>query len=913
LVRPNTQEAIVVADKSSAGAAAGRAPVVDQPGSVRNVVLVGHSGAGKTTLTEALLVATGTIPRAGRVEDGTTVSDYDDAEIRQQRSVSLAVAPVEHAGVKINLLDTPGYADFVGDLRAGLRAADAALFVVSATDGIDGATRLIWDECAAVGMPRAVVVSKLDSPRADFAETLTLCSRAFGENVLPLYLPLEDGGSVCGVIGLLSQTVFDYGSGARVEREPGPEQLPLIADARNALIEGIIAESEDETLMDRYLAGEQIDPKVLIGDLETAVARGTFYPVLATAATTGLGTAEVLEVLASAFPSPLEHAPPTVTAPDGSAVEPLRCEPSAPLVAEVVKTTTDPYVGRISLVRVFSGTLRPEVTLHVSGHGLAERGHDDHDLDEKIGAISSPLGKTLRPVPHCVAGDICAIAKLSRAETGDTLSDREQPRLVAAWEMPEPLLPVAIAAKSKADEDKLSTALARVVAEEPTVRLERNAETRQLVLWCMGEAHADVLLDRLKTKYGVEVGQVPLRVALRETFGAPVKGHGRHVKQSGGHGQYAICDIEIEPLPSGGGFEFVDKIFGGAIPNQFIPSVEKGVRAQMDRGVAAGYPVVDLRLTLVDGKAHSVDSSDMAFQLAGGLALKDAAAKTQVLLLEPVLEVSVLVADDYVGAVMSDLSSRRGRVSGTEPVGTGRTLVRAEVPEVELTRYAIDLRSLSHGTGTFTRRYLRHEAMPSHLAAKELAVATGGSHRPGRAVRPPRRQPRRGPGASLGANGGRPMRAGDRAPDFELPDRDGRPCRLSTLLRAGPVVLFFYPAAMTAGCTAESTHFRDLAPAFAALGAQPVGISRDPVAKQQEFACRHELGMPLLSDVDGTVAEAFGVRRRLITPVRRVTFVIEPDRRIREVIASEIRMGRHADRALEVLREAGIAPASHRG
>jgi elongation factor G len=372
---------------------------------------------------------------------------------------------------------------------------------------------------------------------------------------------------------------------------------------------------------------------------------------------------------------------------------------------------------------VFSGTLRPDAVLHVSGHGLADRGHDDHDVDEKVGSLSSPLGKSLRTVDHAVAGDIVAIAKLSRAETGDTLSTKDDPLLVTAWEMPEPLLPVAIQARSKADEDKLSTGLARIVAEEPTVRLERNTETAQLVLWCMGEAHADVLVDRLASKYGVAVDQIELRVPLRETLSGPAKGHGRHVKQSGGHGQFAVCDVEFEPLPEGSGFEFVDKIYGGSVPNQYIPSVEKGIRTQMERGVAAGYPVVDIRATLVDGKAHSVDSSDLAFQVAGGLALKEAAEKGQIALLEPVLELAVLVADDYVGAVMSDLSTRRGRVTGTEPVGTGRSLVRAEVPEIEVTRYAIDLRSLSHGTGTFTRHHLRYDPMPSHLASKVISSA----------------------------------------------------------------------------------------------------------------------------------------------------------------------------------------------
>jgi elongation factor G len=718
-----------MADKSTAGAATGRAPVADSPAHIRNVVLVGHSGAGKTTLVEALLVATGTIPRAGRVEDGTTVSDFDDAEIRQQRSVSLTVAPLEHDGVKVNLLDTPGYADFVGDLRAGLRAADAALFVVSAAEGIDGTTQMIWDECATVGMPRAVVITRLDSPRADFDATLAACQSSFGDGVLPAYLPMHaDDGSVGGLIGLLSQQVIDYSSGSRVQRAPDPEHVPLIEEHRNALIEGVIAESEDETLMDRYLGGEDIEIKVLIDDLEKAVARGSFYPVLAACAGTGLGMTEVLELLTSAFPSPLEHPLPPVTRPDGSPVTPLTCDPAGRLCAEVVKTTTDPYVGRVSLVRVFSGTLRPDTVVHVSGHGLAERGHEDHDVDEKVGALSSPLGKAQRTASQCIAGDLVAIAKLSRAETGDTLSSKDDPLLMAPWDMPEPLLPVAIQARSKADEDKLSTGLQRIVAEEPTVRLERNVETHQLVLWCMGEAHADVLIDRLKTKYGVEVEQVPLRVQLRETLAGPAKGHGRHVKQSGGHGQFAVCDIDVEPLGSGGGFEFIDKIYGGAIPNQFIPSVEKGVRAQMERGVAAGYPVVDIRVTLTDGKAHSVDSSDMAFQVAGGLALKEAAKATQVLLLEPVLELSVLVADDYVGAVMSDLSSRRGRVSGTEPVGTGRTLVRAEVPEIEVSRYAIDLRSLSQGTGTFSRKYLRHEPMPQHIASKVLAESNADNH-----------------------------------------------------------------------------------------------------------------------------------------------------------------------------------------
>jgi elongation factor G len=710
-------------DKSHATGAAGRTSVAGQPESVRNVVLVGHSGAGKTTLAEAILVATGAIQREGRVEEGTTVSDFDEVEIRQQRSVNLTLLPFAHNGVKVNLLDTPGYADFTGDLRAGLRAADAALFAVSAADGIDGLTRMLWEECAAAGTPRAVVITKIDHQRADFDEALAACRSAFGDSVAPLYLPLEDGqGGVQGLIGLLSERFYDYSGGSRNETGVPAAQADRVAEARGALIEAIIQESEDETLMDSYLSGEEIDVKGLIEDLEKAVARGSFYPVLASSAPHHIGMAELLEVMTQAFPSPDEHPMPAVTTIEGKEVSGLTSDPNGPLLAEVVKTTSDPYVGRVSLVRVFSGTLRPDAVVHVSGHGRAQSGHADHDEDERIGALTSPLGKQQHTVASCQAGDICAVAKLSTAETGDTLSDKDKPLLMQAWAMPDPLLPVAIQAKSKADEDKMSQALGRLVAEDPTLRLENNAETRQLVLWCMGEAHADLLLDRLSSRYGVAVETVDLRVPLRETVAGKAQGLGRNVKQSGGHGEYGICSVEVEPLGSGGGFEFVDKIVGGVVPRQFIPSVEKGVRAQMDQGVVAGYPMVDIRVTLFDGKAHSVDSSDMAFQKAGRAALKDAAAKAHVLLLEPVDEVSVLVADDYVGAVMSDLSTRRGRVLGTEPVTGGRTLVKAEVPELEIIRYAIDLRSMSHGTGSFSRSYLRYEPLPSHLADKVAAA-----------------------------------------------------------------------------------------------------------------------------------------------------------------------------------------------
>ncbi|MFC8920368.1 elongation factor G-like protein EF-G2 [Streptomyces sp. NPDC047821] len=724
-------------DKANAHpGAAGRAVTADQPSSVRNVVLVGHSGSGKTTLVEALALTAGAVNRAGRVEDGGTVSDYDEIEHRQQRSVQLSLVPLEWDGYKINVLDTPGYADFVGELRAGLRAADAALFVVSAAqeaDAIAGSCRAVWEECAAVGMPRAIVVTHLDTARVDFDELTRVLARVFGgddpDAILPLYVPVlgpqsPDGHApATGLVGLLTRKIFDYASGEREENPPDEAQVPLIEEARNRLIEGIIAESEDESLMDRYLGGEEIDLKTLIDDLEKAVARGTFHPVLAAAPAApggkqGLGTVELLELITRGFPTPLEREAPVVTTPDGKPRPRITCDPDGPLVAEVVKTSSDPYVGRISLVRVFSGTLRPDETVHVSGHGLADRGHEDHDVDERIGALSAPFGKQQRQLGQCVAGDLACVAKLSRAETGDTLSAKDDPLLMEPWTMPDPLLPLAIQAHSKADEDKLSQGLARLVAEDPTMRLEQNQDTHQVVLWCLGEAHKDVALERLRSRYGVQVDVVPHKVSLRETFGGRAAGRGRHVKQSGGHGQYAICEIEVEPLPPGSGIEFVDKVVGGAVPRQFIPSVEKGVRAQAAKGVAAGHPLVDVRVTLLDGKAHSVDSSDAAFQTAGALALREAAADARIDLLEPVAEVQVLVPDEYVGPVMSDLSGRRGRVVGTEQAGPGRTLVRADVPEIEIGRYAVDLRSISHGTGRFDRSYARHEAMPPQVAEK---------------------------------------------------------------------------------------------------------------------------------------------------------------------------------------------------
>ena len=669
-----------------------------EPGKIRNVAVVGHRGTGKTSLVEALLYQTGEVNRLGSIEAGTTVSDSEEGERAHGRSHALAVVPLVHAGTKINVVDTPGYADYIGELRAGLRASDCALFVVAANEGIDRVTAQLWRECAEVGMPRAVVITKLDHSRADYAGVLAAAQAEFGaggDKVLPLDDPVMSGSEVTGLVGLLGATDEEY------------------ADERGALIEGIIEESEDEGLMERYLGGEPVTEEALLADLHRAMARGTFFPVVPACSGSGVGCAELLDLVVRGFPAPSEHRPVDTFSPAGADLGPLPCDPDGPLVAEVVRTTSDPYVGRVSLVRVFSGTLEPDTPVHVSGHftsffggGSGSLTRADHDDDERIGTLAHPFGAALQPAKRIVAGDIGTVSRLTRAETGDTLSAPEDPRVLRPWSLPVPQLPVAIEAETKSDEDKLSTALARLAAEDPSLRVDIGAS--QVVLWTMGEAHTETALERLRERFGVGVRTVELVVALRQTFARSATGVGRHVKQSGGHGQYAICEIEVEPLPRGAGFEFAERVVGGVVPKQFIPSVEKGVRAQMDRGVTGGQPLVDVRVTLTGGKAHSVDSSDMAFQSAGALALREAAEAAGLVTLEPYDEVHVRVPEDLVGPVLSDLSSRHGRVLGQDS-DDGYAVLRALVPARELVRYPIDLRSATHGTGSFTRAFATYE------------------------------------------------------------------------------------------------------------------------------------------------------------------------------------------------------------
>lgn len=670
----------------------------DDPRALRSVALVGPSGAGKTTLLEHLLAATGTIPRAGTVADGTCVGDHDPAARHLGRSVSMSVASLRHRGVKIDLVDTPGCPDFLGEVRAGLRAADAVLFVLDATDvtdaveTADGATRLaqagvLWRECGEAGAPVAVVLTRAEGPRADPA-------------VAPAALAdvLEPGAAFV----------------ATHRRDPDGVLHDALADACETLIE----RSEDEALLERWIAGEEPSPDELRADLACAMTGADrVVPVLPVAALARQGLTELLDLVVDVLPTPADRPPLPAHDRAGAAGVPIPIDPAGPLVAEVVHTGLDAQGGRVSVLRVFSGTLHPDTTLAVVPS--ARTAPDDASAPTvRIARLHAPLGAALREVGACPAGDLCAVTRLADAATGDTLTTTDDPAAlgVDVWEPPDAQLPVAVTAGTGSSAaDALARGLARLAGLEPDLRIDRNAETHQVVLWCTGERHADVVLDRLRAA-GAAVEACEVVVPLRETVAGPASATGRHVKQSGGHGQYAVCRVEIEPLPCGAGVEFVDRIVGGVIPRAYIPGVEKGVREQLAAGVHDGRPVVDVRVTLVDGKAHSVDSSDQAFQTAGALAIREAVEAAGTVVLEPLDDVVITVDDERLGAVLGDLATRHGRVLGTEPDVDHHTRVRAEVPESALVRYPVDLGVLTGGTARFTRTFGRYDRGPGERA-----------------------------------------------------------------------------------------------------------------------------------------------------------------------------------------------------
>jgi elongation factor G len=668
---------------------------------IRNVALVGHGGSGKTTLAEALLHRAGLLNRLGRVEDGTTVCDHDPEEHRRGISLSLSVAPFEWKGHKVNLIDTPGYADFLGDVTAALRVSDLAVFVVSAVDGVEVQTQAIWALADELGVPRMVFVNKLDRERADFDRTIEQLRDHFGPGIAPLELPIGRETDFHGVADLLTEEAHVYDDGV-----PHTEPIPAEMEARehavhDQLVEGIVVADDD--LLERYLEGSEPSPVELEHAVTLGIEEASVFPVACGSATAEVGIDRLADYLVEIGPPPADR-PATVIAGDEE-IE-IAVDPAGPPLAVVFKTIADPYVGKVSVLKVLSGTIR----------------NDDHLVntrtggDQRLHGLFLLRGKDHEPVDALVAGDIGAVAKLADSSTGDTLAPRGTPVVVPPIRLPEPVLAVAVTARTQADDDKLATALHRLQEEDPALVVERVDETHQTLLRGPGDTHLSMTLERLQRKFGVAVGTEEVRIRYRETITDDAEAEGRHKKQSGGHGQFAVCSITMEPLERGQGFEFVDRIVGGAISRGYIPAVQKGVEEAMASGGVNGYPVVDVRVTLVDGKEHTVDSSEMAFKVAGRLAFREAMAKAGPVVLEPISRLEVTVPMDVQGDVMGDLNSRRGRVQGTAAYADGgRVLITALVPESEVLRYAVDLRSITGGRGSFTVEHDHYDTLPGHL------------------------------------------------------------------------------------------------------------------------------------------------------------------------------------------------------
>jgi elongation factor G len=668
---------------------------------IRNVALVGHGGSGKTSLAEALLHRSGAINRLGRVEDGTTVSDYDPEEQRRSISLSLSMAPFEWRDHKINLVDTPGYADFVGDVAAALRVADLAVFVVSAVDGVEVQTEAIWKMAADLGLPRMVFVNKLDRERSSFDTTLDQLRERLGAGIAPLELPIGEEAQFRGIADLLTDTAHIY-EGGRPHTEEIPEDLEARQhEVRDNLVEGIVVADDD--MLERYLEGDVPGVEELERTLHDGIASATVFPVVIGSATREIGIDRLADFLVEIGPSPLDRAV-AVTAGD-SEVE-VEANASGDPLAIVFKTIADPYVGQVSLFKVLSGALRPDDRLTNSRTGG----------DERLHGLLTVRGKDQEPASELVAGDMGAVAKLTGTATGDTLAPRGKPVVVPPIEQPEPNLAVAVVPKTQADEDKLAPALHRLQDEDPSLVVERIDETHQTLLKGTGETHLQITMEKLTRKFGANVETEPVRVPYRETITGAAKGvEGRHKKQTGGHGQFGVCVIDVEPLPRGTGFEFENHIVGGAISRGYIPAVQKGVEETMQSGGVHGYPVVDVKVTLIDGKEHSVDSSEMAFKVAGRLAFRAALAQADAVILEPISRLKVTVPVDQQGDIMGDLNARRGRVQGTEAGGDGTQTVIALVPTSEIQRYAIELRSLTGGRGRFRASHDHYDVLPGHL------------------------------------------------------------------------------------------------------------------------------------------------------------------------------------------------------
>jgi elongation factor G len=675
------------------------------PDKIRNVALISHGGAGKTSLAEAMLFDAGAIQRLGSVDAGTAALDWDADEQKRKQSINLAIGSLEHEDVRITLVDTPGYADFQSDVIEALAAVDAAIVVVDASAGVEVGTDEVWRLADARHLPRFVFINKMDRENANYDAVLDQLKAAFGPKIAPVYLPIGSAEGFRGYVDVIEQHATVY-EGGKPKEVPIPDDLEGIEHSRRDALVEAAAEASDE-LMEKYLEGEELSDAEIEAALHKGTREGSVVPVFVGSALKNVGIRELTSMIARHVPSPAEVGSRTTT--DGKAIEP---DPKAPFVAQVFKTTADPFVGRLTYFRVFSGTLAPQAHLY----------NASRKEEERIGNILSLLGKDQENLATAGPGDIAAVAKLSSTQTGDTLvADRGHAVELPRFDFPDPTLQVSIEPESKADLDKLGQALTRMLEEEPSVRVHREDGTGETLLTAMGDAHVDVIVDRLKRKFGASVKTGTPLVPYRETIRRPAKVDNRFKRQTGGHGQFGHVVIEFEPLDSGTGFEFGDRIVGGAVPKQYIPAVEKGLREALGEGALAGYPIVDLKATLIDGSYHTVDSSEMAFKIAASQALKRAFPDADPILLEPVLEVEVVVPDEYMGDVMGQITAKRGHVLGMES-NNGMQSLKAQVPQAEMFHYATELRSITQGRGRFSWRLDHYAEVPHNIAEKVISV-----------------------------------------------------------------------------------------------------------------------------------------------------------------------------------------------
>ncbi len=676
---------------------------------IRNVALVGHGSTGKTSLAEAMLFSSGAVGRLGRVEDGTTVSDFDADENKRKISINLSLVPCEWKGKKLNIIDTPGYADFVGEMKAGLRATDAAIVVVCAASGVEVGTEHSWAFADERSLPRMVVVNRMDRENADFFQALSQLQSFFGKKCAPLQLPIGAQSSFEGVVDLLTLKGF---RGEKGSEGDVPDSLSdQVARYREQLVEAI-AEADDE-LLNKYLEGEELSQEELTRGLRAGIASGSVVPVLAGAASKGIGASLILDAVAQYLPSPLDGGEIAAKNASTDQEESLKADPAGPLAALVFKTTADPYVGKLTYLRVFSGTLKGDSQAWNSNKGAAER----------IGQISTLRGKSQEPTPQLVAGDIGALAKLAETSTGDTLSSKERPLLLPPVSFPAPAYSAAVHPKTKADLDKMGSALTRIVEEDPTLRVRRDSDTGETILSGLGEPHIEVTIEKIQRKFGVGLELTIPKVPYKEAITASASAEYTHKKQTGGHGQYARVAIRLEPLPRGSGFQFDNAVVGGSVPKTYVPAVEKGVLETLHEGVLAHYPLIDLKVTLYDGKEHPVDSSEMAFKIAGAMALKQGTLEARPILIEPVVTLRVVVPEANTGDAMGDLNSKRAKVLGITPQENGASMIEAQVPLAEVQRYATDLRSITQGRGRYTLEFSHYEEVPAHLTQKIIDKA----------------------------------------------------------------------------------------------------------------------------------------------------------------------------------------------